>query len=104
MILKFGKALRDCLPKVQDLLQRRVMLHHDLAGCIYHTLLGDIARPLGAYYTSVAAATLLLRSALAPERWNLDWNKLESVGRFRSGGLSVRYGDVAYGSNADADG
>ncbi|MCS7066401.1 MAG: hypothetical protein NZL85_09040, partial [Fimbriimonadales bacterium] len=87
-------ALRQCLPVVRDLIRQRVLLRHDLAGRIYHLLLGDIAKPLGTYYTSVAGATLLLRLALAPERWNLDWGNADAVGQFRLADLACGTGTL----------
>ena len=52
------KALRQCVRIVRELIRQRVMLRHDLAGRIYHLLLGDIAKPLGTFYTSVPSATM----------------------------------------------
>jgi hypothetical protein len=87
-------ALRQCLPIVRELIRQRTLLRHDLAGRVYHLLLGDIAKPLGTYYTSVASATLLLRLALAPERWALDWSHPDAVGQFRLADLACGTGTL----------
>ncbi len=88
------QALTQCVPIIQGLTRQRVMLRHDLAGRIYHLLLGDIAKPLGTFYTSVASATLLLRLALDPHRWQLDWSDPEAVGRLRLADLACGTGTL----------
>ncbi len=55
----------------------RASLRHDLAGRIYHRLL-DEAKYLGAYYTSIPTATLLLKLALQPDRYDMDWTSPEA--------------------------
>ncbi|MBE8158138.1 MAG: hypothetical protein HAW59_01930 [Betaproteobacteria bacterium] len=56
----------------------------DLMGRIYHTLLAD-AKPLGAFYTSIPAATMMAGLALAPEDWGKDenWSEVDFIKRFR---------------------
>ena len=56
----------------------------DLLGNIYHRLLID-AKPLGAFYTSIPAATLIAGLALRPEDWgdNKQWANLEFIKQFR---------------------
>ena len=56
----------------------------DLMGRIYHRLLAD-AKPLGAFYTSIPAATLIAGLALSPKDWGDDsqWADLEFVRKFR---------------------
>jgi hypothetical protein len=87
-------ALGQCAPIVRALIRQRVMLRHDLAGRIYHLLLGDIAKPLGTFYTSVPSATLLLRLALAPDRWQLDWGDPRAVGQLRIADLACGTGTL----------
>jgi hypothetical protein len=77
------EGLRLCAEKVREIVRMRVTLRHDLAGRIYHRLLGDIAKPLGTFYTSVAAATLLLHLALNPRWWPLDWGNEDEVAKLR---------------------
>lgn len=78
---RLDEALRRCAERVREIVRLRVTLRHDLAGRIYHRLLGDIAKPLGAFYTSVAAATLLLHLALNPRWWQLDWGDENTVAK-----------------------
>jgi hypothetical protein len=87
-------ALGQCVPIVRALIRQRVMLRHDLAGRIYHLLLGDIAKPLGTFYTAVPSATLLLRLALAPDRWHIDWGDPAAVGRLRLADLACGTGTL----------
>lgn len=76
-------ALRHCAEKVLEVVKMRVATRHDVAGRLYHLLLGDIAKPLGTYYTSVPAATLLLRLAVDPDRWQIAWQDINAVGKLR---------------------
>ena len=57
---------------------------HDFLGNIYHRLLID-AKPLGAFYTSIPAATLMAGLALRPEDWGGDkqWADLGFIENFR---------------------
>lgn len=88
-------ALRRCAHIVREIARRRVLLRHDLAGRVYHLLLGSIAKPLGTYYTSVAAATLLLRVALEPERWeDVRWQDPQAVGKLRVADLACGTGTL----------
>jgi len=57
-------------------------LRHDLAGRLYHRLLAD-AKHLGAFYTAIPSAALLLKLALEPGRWDVDWRDLSALKRFR---------------------
>jgi hypothetical protein len=59
VIQTYGKLLETAL----DIVGCRASLRHDLAGRIYHRLLEE-AKYLGAYYTSIPAATLLLKLAI----------------------------------------
>lgn len=89
------EALRACAHIVREIARRRVLLRHDLAGRVYHLLLGSIAKPLGTYYTSVAAATLLLRVALEPERWqDIRWDDPQAVGKLRIADLACGTGTL----------
>lgn len=60
----------------------RVPLRHDLAGRLYHYFLLD-AKYLGAYYTSIPAAVMLLKLAMEPRRWPVNWADLAAVKQFR---------------------
>ena len=58
----------------------------DLMGRIYHMLLAD-AKALGAFYTSMPAATLMAGLALSPADWgkNEEWANLDFIRKFRIG-------------------
>jgi hypothetical protein len=75
----------DVIQAVDDLVERalrivgwRAALRHDLMGRIFHVLLAE-AKFLGAFYTSIPAATILLKLALDPSRWTVDWANLDDV-------------------------
>ncbi len=72
----------------------QVALEHDVAGRLYHLLLGDIAKPLGTYYTSVSAAILLLRLALDPRRWSIDWREKDQIGALKVADLACGTGTL----------
>ena len=77
-------------PLLKAVAETRRVEGHDLAGRLFHTLLSD-AKFTGAYYTSVAAATLLTR--LVFEDWpaNVDWSDHEFPG-------SLDVADIACGT------
>lgn len=85
------KAVRSLARKALDIVRQRAALRHDLMGRVYHRLLTE-AKYLGTYYTSVPAATLLLKVALDPERWTVDWSDLEGLSR------ELRIADLACGT------
>ncbi|MGH8338081.1 MAG: hypothetical protein ACRETL_14940, partial [Gammaproteobacteria bacterium] len=62
-------------------------------GRIYHWLLHD-AKFLGTYYTSVPAATLLLKLALATDRWTLPWEDVSALKEFKVADLACGTGTL----------
>ena len=60
-------AVKALLGEAQAICRQQAALRHDLMGRIYHRLLHE-AKFLGTYYTSVSAATLLLKLV-----FSLDW-------------------------------
>lgn len=76
-----------------DIVRSRAALRHDLMGRVYHRLLAE-AKFLGTYYTSVPAATLLLKVALSRHLWQLDWADLERLASFRIGDLACGTGTL----------
>jgi hypothetical protein len=91
---RLDETLRRCAEKVREIVRLRVTLRHDLAGRIYHRLLGDIAKPLGAFYTSVSAATLLMHLALNPRWWQLDWSDENAVAKLTIADLACGTGTL----------
>ena len=87
------KALRSLAQTALEIVQQRAALRHDLMGRVYHRLLSE-AKYLGTYYTSVPAAALLLKLALQPERWKLDWSDYAELPDFRVGDLACGTGTL----------
>jgi hypothetical protein len=87
------KALRSLAQSALEIVQQRAALRHDLMGRVYHKLLAE-AKYLGTYYTSVPAATLLLKLALRPENWSLDWSDFAELPDFRVGDLACGTGTL----------
>lgn len=90
-------ALRKMARVARQIIARKAALRHDLAGRIYHRLLAE-AKYFGAYYTSVPAATLLLRLALRPEAWILDWSDLDLLRGLRVADLASGTGTLLMAS------
>src|SRR6267143_660126 len=70
---------------------KRTALRHDLMGRVYHRLLAD-AKYYGAFYTTIPAATLLLK--LAVERWQFDWSDVGQVEKLRIADLACGTGTL----------
>lgn len=77
-------ALRFLALRALDVVRHRAALRHDLMGRVYHRLLAE-AKYLGTFYTSVPAATLLLKVALDPQRWPCDWTDPQGLSALRVG-------------------
>jgi len=87
------KAVMVLADKAAVVLRNRTALHHDLMGRVYHTLLAD-KKYLGTYYTSVSAATLLLKLALYPKNWDMDWSDVKEYEKFRIADLACGTGTL----------
>ena len=87
------RALRSLARTALNIVQQRAALRHDLMGRVYHRLLAE-AKYLGTYYTSIPAATLLLKLALQPEKWNIDWSNFAELPNFRVGDLACGTGTL----------
>lgn len=85
------RAVRSLASKALDIVRQRAALRHDLMGRVYHRLLTE-AKHLGTYYTSVPAATLLLKVALDPGKSAVDWADLDALSR------ELRIADPACGT------
>ena len=64
-------AVKALLGEAQAICRQQAALRHDLMGEFYHWLLHE-AKFLGTYYTSVSAATLLLKIAMSLT-WETDF-------------------------------
>jgi hypothetical protein len=72
--------------------EKRAALRHDLMGRVYHRLLAD-AKYLGTYYTSIPAATLLLKLALHPQT-SVDWGDLDQIKHYKIADLACGTGTL----------
>lgn len=86
----FGQAIEGLIRSALTIVACRAALRHDLAGRIYHRLLEE-AKFLGAYYTSIPSAQLLVKLALDPEAFSVDWSSLDAI-------QSVHVADLACGT------
>ena len=83
------KSLLDAAHKI---CAEQAALRHDLMGRIYHRLLHH-AKYLGTYYTSVPAATLLLKVALDRE-WKSDFGSARELADFKVADLACGTGTL----------
>lgn len=86
-------AIRHLANAALDIVRQRAALRHDLMGRVYHKLLAE-AKYLGTYYTSVPAATLLLKLALEPDRWPRDWGDIGELSELKIGDLACGTGTL----------
>ncbi|MBM3128912.1 MAG: hypothetical protein FJ009_09860 [Chloroflexi bacterium] len=93
-------SLRRLAQTAQEIVDLRAALHHDLMGRVYHRLLAE-AKYLGTYYTSIPAATLLLKLALRANAWEIEWNELDELRKFTVADLACGTGTLLMAS-ADA--
>lgn len=73
--------------------RKRAALRHDLMGRIYHRLLAD-AKYFGAFYTTVSAATLLLKLTLDPYHSGTDWSAISDIAQLRIADLACGTGTL----------
>ena len=86
------RAVQSLLDEARSICRRQTALRHDLMGRIYHWLLHD-AKHLGTYYTSVSAATLLLKLAFALA-WERDFAEPRSLAGFKVADLACGTGTL----------
>lgn len=89
-------ATRALLTEAIQICAQQAALRHDLMGRIYHWLLHH-AKYLGTYYTSVSAATLLLKLAVAA-KWNQDFSDPEKLKSFKVADLACGTGTLLMAS------
>ncbi len=90
------RALGSLIAEIEQIEQNPSALRHDLMGRIYHWLLHD-AKYLGAYYTSVPAATLLLKLALN-RPWPQDFGDPAQLADFKVADLACGTGTLLMAS------
>jgi len=92
-------AVRELANQAINVCSNRAALRHDLMGRIYHFLL-HYAKYLGTYYTSVPAATLLLKLALDPARWpHLHFGDIAQLSELRIADLACGTGTLLMAAN-----
>lgn len=95
-------AVKALLAEAQAICRQQAALRHDLMGRIYHWLLHE-AKFLGTYYTSVSAATLLLKLALSL-KWKTDFASARDLADFKVADLACGTGTLLMaGAQALAD-
>jgi hypothetical protein len=87
------RSVRNLAGRALEIVARKAALRHDLMGRIYHLLLHE-AKYLGTYYTSVPAATILLKLALDNEQWQTDWSNKKELVDFKIGDLACGTGTL----------
>jgi type I restriction-modification system DNA methylase subunit len=85
-------AVKALLREAQAICRQQAALRHDLMGRIYHWLLHD-AKFLGTYYTSVSAATLLLKLVFSLE-WKKDFFTPRQLADFKVADLACGTGTL----------
>ena len=83
-------SLKSLGEHVLAIVSQRAALKHDLMGRIYHRLLQE-AKYLGTFYTSIPTATFLLKIALNPSAWTIDWSDVGSI-------TNLKIADIACGT------
>ncbi len=87
------QAIGQLAKIAQQISEQKTALRHDLMGRVYHRLLSE-AKYLGTYYTSIPAATLLLKLALRPSGWDTNWADLKQVGDLKVADLACGTGTL----------
>jgi len=85
-------SFRALLNEAKEICARQSALRHDLMGRIYHWLLYN-AKYLGTYYTSVSAATLLLKLVFSAS-WQKDFGDPAELSSFKVGDLACGTGTL----------
>ncbi len=90
--LSTTQAVSAVLSQAKSICEKQAALRHDLMGRIYHWLLHE-AKYLGTYYTSVPAATLLLKLTLAAD-WKQDLGDPAELAQFKVADLACGTGTL----------
>jgi len=89
-------ATRALLTEAISICSNQAALRHDLMGRIYHWLLHE-AKYLGTYYTSVSAATLLMKLTFAA-KWKQDFSDPVELASFKIADLACGTGTLLMAS------
>ena len=85
-------VVNSLIDEAQEICSVQAALRHDLMGRIYHRLLYD-AKYLGTYYTSLPAATLLLKLA-TDLQWSCDFGSPRELADFKVADLACGTGTL----------
>jgi hypothetical protein len=88
--------VKALLSEAKAICSEQAALRHDLMGRIYHWLLHH-AKFLGTYYTSVSAATLLVKLALGL-KWDTDFGDPVELASFKTADLACGTGTLLMAS------
>lgn len=86
------RAIIKLAQTAQTIVSHRAALRHDLMGRVYHRLLAD-KKYLATYYTSIPAATLLLKLALQDDVMSA-WDEERRLASFRVADLACGTGTL----------
>ncbi len=89
-------ATRALLTEAISICSNQAALRHDLMGRIYHWLLHE-AKYLGTYYTSVSAATLLMKLTFAA-KWKKEFSDPVELASFKIADLACGTGTLLMAS------
>lgn len=84
--------VKSLLDEAHNICAQQAALRHDLMGRIYHWLLHH-AKYLGTYYTSVPAATLLLKLTFDLD-WDIDFGNMRELADFKVADLACGTGTL----------
>lgn len=85
-------SIEKLVQTAQEIVRHRAALRHDLMGRVYHRLLAE-AKYLGTYYTSIPAATLLLKLALR-QTDQIQWGNENVIAKFKIADLACGTGTL----------
>jgi len=87
------QAFETLIETAKKVIEIQGVLKYDLAGRFYHKLLTN-AKYLGTFYTSVPAATLLLKLTLSRKEFPINWLNLDDIGKLRIADLACGTGTL----------
>jgi type I restriction-modification system DNA methylase subunit len=86
-------SLQTLIETAKKVIEIQGALKYDLVGRFYHKLLAN-AKYLGTFYTSVPAATLLLKLTLSRKEFPINWLNLDDIGKLRIADLACGTGTL----------
>jgi hypothetical protein len=87
------RAVEEMVDTALWVVKRKASLRHDLAGRIFHRILSE-AKYLGAYYTAIPSAVMLLKLAIPEKRLLENWSDHGAIDALRIGDLACGTGTL----------